>query len=97
MEYVSADVCDGRNKIVDERFARDKERIHKLENQQEQMLRLSIQMGEILKNQARQLENQSSRIELLERKPTVWLDRLQSGIVAAIISALVGLLMTRVF
>ena len=48
-ETVSDALCRERQRVQDERFARDKERIEDLEKICEKLNRLSIEMGELIK------------------------------------------------
>ncbi len=81
--------------IMDERFKRDNERLVSLERMQEDFLKLSGQLTEILKNQARQLDDHDERICTLEKKPGLWLDRIAGALLSALIAAAVAYLTSR--
>jgi hypothetical protein len=59
-KYISEEVCNGHKEVVDERFARDKERLNNLEETQRQLSSLSVQFGEMIKNQSQQIIGLSS-------------------------------------
>lgn len=97
MESVNQEVCAQRGKVYDERFARDKERLDKLDNKQDRIETLTVQMGEILKNQNKAIDNHDARITTLEHRPGGMWDKIVSGIIAAVtgglISALIALIL----
>lgn len=93
METVTPDICLQHQRVMDERFARDKERLEKLENNQDRIEVLTIQMGEILKNQTETLKSHTSRLEHLERRPGGLWDKVVSGFIAAITGGLAAALM----
>ena len=55
-ETVSDALCRERQRVQDERFARDKERIEDLEKICEKLNRLSIEMGELIKKHDEELK-----------------------------------------
>lgn len=69
MEQVTSDICDTRRRVMDERFARDKERLDRQEDKQDRLETLTVQMGEILKNQNKAIESHDVRITTLEHRP----------------------------
>lgn len=88
-----------RDKLYDERFARDKERIENHEahmKEQDEAIRkvqdLTIEMGEMIKRHDERLDDQSQRIRTIEQKPgkrwDVVIDKIITVLVAAAVSAL---------
>lgn len=71
-ETVSDALCRERQRVQDERFARDKERIEDLEKICEKLNRLSIEMGELIKKHDEELNHQSRRLQVIEQKPLRW-------------------------
>lgn len=74
MEPVNQEVCGERRHTIDERFARDKERLDELESQMSEIAKLSVQIGEMLKRDDERLERhdeslreQGRRIGALEK------------------------------
>ena len=94
MENVSKAAFDGRSQVVDERFARDKERIDTLESNLKIISDLTIRMGEILDNNNKRLTDHERRLDKQESKPSAWLDRIISGVLGAVIAALVAAVMS---
>ena len=93
METVSPEICAQHQQVMDERFARDKERIEKLEDNQSRIEILTVQMGEILKSQNEALKNHTGRLERLEGRPGGLWEKVVSGIVAAVTGGLAAALM----
>lgn len=96
MEMVSETLCSERQKIQDERFARDKERIENLEKMCGELKQLSTQMGELLKKYDEQLgehkaelKQQEERLTAIEQRPLRWWEKL-SGAVATSLGAAIG-------
>jgi len=92
LETVSKSLWEQHNRMTDERFGRDIERIKKLEESQEKVADLTLQMAEILKNQNRWLEKLEGRVSGLESRPSRWMDRIQAAAISALISALMAYL-----
>lgn len=93
METVTPEVCLQHQRVMDERFARDKERIQKLEDNQSRIEILTVQMGEILKNQNDAIKNHTTRLEHLESRPGGLWDKVVGGIIAAVTGGLAAALM----
>ena len=93
METVTPELCAQHQQIMDERFARDKERIETLEDNQKRIELLTVQMGEILKNQNEAIHNHTGRLERLESRPGGLWDKAVSGIIAAVTGGLAAALM----
>ena len=88
-----------RDKLIDERFARDKERIESHEKhmdeqdaERREIKELTIRMGELLDKHDEKIVNHERRIEAMEQKPANrWnaaVDKIVTILVAAAVSAL---------
>lgn len=96
MEAGFREVHEKDMQIMDERFKRDAERISSLERMQEDFLKLSGQLTEILKNQTKQLDEHDTRICSIEKKPGQWYERIAGGFLSALIAAIVAFFTTRI-
>ena len=96
MENITPEMCAQHQLVMDERFARDKERIVKLEGNQSRIEILTVQMGEILKNQTETLKTHGTRLDHLESRPGQWWDKVISGIIAAVTGGLISALIALV-
>lgn len=98
MDPVRYSVCEEHKKVIDERFARDKERLDHMETKLDEVQTLSIQMGEILKKyddklegQSRELESHEARLKTLEVKPAKLWDKLVYALLGALASGFAAL------
>ena len=99
MDPVRYSVCEEHKKVIDERFARDKERLDHMETKPDEVQTLSIQMGEILKKyddklegQSRELESHEARLKTLEIKPAKLWDKLVYALLGALASGFAALI-----
>lgn len=90
---VSMDTHDGRCKIEDERFARDKERLDAIEYNVDKVTTLSVQMGEIIKQNNETLKNHDQRLTAIENKPGKVADSVKIAIIVAICTSIAGAIM----
>ncbi len=88
-DTVSTAFCNEHNRMLDERFRRDKADLDKHEKSIAEVTKLCTEIGQLIKQHDDVIKQHESRIDTLEHKPSVWLDRIISGIVAAVIAALV--------
>lgn len=89
-DMVEETLCKERQRIHDERFARDKERIEDLEQVCDKLNRLSIEMSELVKKHDEQLVQQAQRLEAVEQKPLRWWEKFTGAIITALGSAIGG-------
>jgi len=94
---VSKDMHEGRCKIEDERFGRDKERLDGMEGNLDKVTTLTVQMGEILKQNNEKIENHDQRLTAIECKPTKMIDAVKSAVVVSIAVSLVGAVLALIF
>ncbi len=88
--YVTRDQYDGRNQVVDERFARDKERIDSQEEDMRKVQALTIEMALLNKKHDEQIDKHEQRITRLERQPADQYGKIKTSVVTAIVSGAVG-------
>lgn len=98
--FVNEGICAERHTNANDRFARDKERIDKVETHQaEQDERsqkieiLTVQTAEILKTHDEKIESYGQRIGVLENKPAKLWEKLQYAIIGALASGFVAALL----
>lgn len=93
MEPVDNAVCEAKCKVMDERFARDKADIEECKTRLKKIEELTIQMAELVQaNQTNKeaLDDHNERLDALEHRPSVWLDKLVSAVISAGIAALIS-------
>jgi hypothetical protein len=92
---VSKEVHEKDMQIMDERFKRDGDRLITLERMQEDFLKISTQLTEILKNQTKILDDHGERICALEKKPGLWFDRSIAAFLSATVAALIAYIVAK--
>lgn len=94
MEPVDKDVCEAKCKVMDERFARDMRDIGDCKTRLQKIEELTIQMAELVKasQEANQkaLDDHNDRLNALERRPSMWWDKLLSAGISAGVAALIS-------
>lgn len=86
-----------REKLYDERFARDKERIEEHERhmkeqdaERQKLSELSIRMGELLERHDEKIGEHEKRIEAMEQKPGRRWDMVIDKVITVIVAGLVA-------
>lgn len=93
---VSDTLCRERQRVQDERFKRDLERIEDLEQVCDKLNRLSIEMSELVKKHDEQLTAQAQRLDAIEQRPLHWWEKFAGAIVTALGAAIGGCLLTMI-
>jgi uncharacterized coiled-coil protein SlyX len=88
-EYVSKDQYEGRNKLVDERCGRDKERLEAQEKAMQEVRDLTVQMGEILKKYDASISSHEKRIADLEHQPADQYSKIKLTLVSALAGGII--------
>ena len=91
---VNKEVYDTHNKMIDERFARDQADIQRHTETLEGMTRLTAEIGSLVKQHDTTIKEHEDRLEHLEHKPNVWLDRIIQLVLGGVISVIVVAVMT---
>lgn len=93
-----------RDKLIDERFARDKERIGNHETHMKEqdtqindLQRLTIEMGEMIKRHDERLDKHDDRLHTIEEKPAKNWNAASSAAISALVSGIVAAVMALVF
>lgn len=92
-----------RDKLIDERFARDKERITSHENHMKEqdgeirdLKELTIEMSQLLKRHDERLDKHDGRLKVVEERPAKNWNAVQTAAISAITSGLVAAVMALV-
>ena len=94
---VSKDMHEGRCKIEDERFARDKERLDGMQDNLEKVTTLTVQMGEILKQNNDKIENHDKRLTAIECKPSKMVETVKTSAIVLMVGALITAIAALIF
>ena len=90
---VSEAVCQARQQVNAERSAREKERLEKTEELLGKVSECQIQLTEMMKNHDEKLADHEKRLDEIEHQPKVWWDKIISGIIAAAVAFLMGVML----
>lgn len=93
MMEISEQVCEVMQKLNDERFARDKERLDKLEELTTKVSECNLQMSEMVKAHNDKLDAYDKRLQQIEDRPRDWIDKIISGAIAAIVAFVMGVIL----
>ena len=89
---VSETYCIEHGKMLDERFRRDKEDIEKHGTIISELKDLTKEISALVKQNDTTIKNHENRIVQLEKKPSMWLDRIISALISAAIAAVITIL-----
>ncbi|MGI6773435.1 MAG: hypothetical protein GX264_04535 [Clostridiales bacterium] len=91
---ISEKLWDESRRGIEARFERNERDIDELYKRQCEIEKLSIQIGEMLKNHHKTQEDHGKRIEALEKRPVKFFDKIVSGIIGAATGSLTGALIS---
>lgn len=89
---VNEALCAERRRIEEERFRRDKDRLDSLEPLMRKLSECTVQNAQIIKAHESKLDDHEKRLDEIEHQPKAWMDKIISGIIAAAVAALMGML-----
>lgn len=89
---VTEAVCQARLKTADEHFKRVDKRLEKGEEKIDKVSEAIVLLTEMVKQTKDELSDHDKRIETLEHRPNLWLDRAISWAGSALIGGLIGIL-----
>lgn len=96
---VNREYCTEHNKLIDERFARDKTRLddqgRRLNGVDDCIKELTIcqtQMSELLKRHSDELHEIDNRLSEQEQKPAAIMTKWQAAIISGVVSAIVAII-----
>ena len=89
MDYMAKEVCEGVQKRMDERFARDNARLSIVEQTQAEMVKIQERLTVLLEKQDKTSEDHGTRLREMEKRPQGWIDKIISAIIAAVVSGFV--------
>ena len=90
---MNENTCELMQKLYDERFERDKERLDHLDNLTTEVSKCSIQLSEMVRAHNDKLADHDKRLADIEDRPTALWDKVTSGIIAAVVAFLMGVVL----
>ncbi len=85
--------CELMQKLYDERFTRDKERIEHIEDLTTKVSECNIKLSEMVKAHNDKLADHDKRLDDIENRPTALWDKVISGVIAAVVAFLMGVVL----
>lgn len=95
-DYVTHDEYAGREKLCDERFARDKHQIEEHEGMLREMRSCNIRLTEMIERHDAELKDHGKRLTVIEYKPADTWGKLKLAFLTAIISGVAGYVVSAV-
>ncbi len=89
-EFVEQGVYHEHCRMCDERFKRDKCDIEKHDSDIDDIKKLTAQISQLVKQNDAVLKKHSARIDAIEKKPSLVVDRIVSACISALVSAIIA-------
>ena len=88
---VSKTYCKEHERLIDERFRRDKEDIDKHGSDISDLKDLTKEISTLVKQYDSTIINHEKRLAEVEKRPSMWFDRIISALISAAVAAIVAL------
>lgn len=95
--YVEEAVCRERQRVQEERFARDRERLEKGEQKIDTLEKAVVYLTEVTKQAREDIAEHDERLDTLEHRPGAISEKIWLMVVSAVISGVVAVLINLVF
>lgn len=95
-EFVTHDEYEGRERLCDERFARDKHQIEENKAMLREMRDLNIKMTQMLERHDKELEEHGKRLTEIEHAPADTYGKLKVAVVTAIVTGIAGWILSAI-
>lgn len=89
-EYVTHDEYEGRERLCDERFARDKHQIDENKTLLWELRDCSLKLTQMIQRHDKELEEQEKRLTAIEQKPADTWGKLKIAFLTALVSGVAG-------
>ncbi len=96
-QIVDENVCLERRRVIDERCSRDKFDISEQKRRTEKLEEMSIVMGQILEHMNEKLDDNKSRITILEKHRLSVLKKWETAIISSLAGTIIGGLISLIF
>lgn len=89
-EYVTQDEYLGRERLCDERFARDKHQIDENKTMLREIRECNIRLSQIIERHDKELASQDKRLTAIEHAPADTFGKLKIALITAVITGIAG-------
>lgn len=101
---ISETLCKERMRLLDERFARDKQRLEKIEerigtveHEQSDAGKALLKLTTMEEQDRERLDDHGRRLESLEHRPSMWWDKTLAAGISALVSGAIAVLSNAIF
>ena len=94
-EKVNKEFCEEHGKMIDERFARDKNDLKKHDEAIDKITQLTAEISALVKQHEDVIKRHNNEIAELKNKPSLWFDRIINGVVSALVAAAMAYFLSR--
>ncbi len=95
-EFVTHDEYEGRERLCDERFARDKHQIEQNRVMLQEMRDCNIKLTQMIERHDRELETQAKRLTTIEHAPADTFGKLKVALITAIVTGFAGYIVSAI-
>lgn len=95
-EYVTHDEYAGRERLCDERFARDKHQIEEHEAMLREVRDLNIKLTQMIERHDKELEEHGKRLTEIEHAPADTFGKLKVALITAVVTGFAGYIVSAI-
>lgn len=95
-DYVTHDEYAGREKLCDERFARDKHQIDENRVMLQELRDCNIKLTQMIERHDRELAAQEKRLTAIERAPADTFGKLKVALITAVVTGFAGYIVSAI-
>lgn len=95
-EFVTHDEYEGREKLCDERFARDKHQIDENKAMLQELRDCNIKLTQMIERHDKELEAQAKRLSAIEHAPADTYGKLKVALITAVVTGFAGYIVSAI-
>ena len=95
-DYVTHDEYAGREKLCDERFARDKHQIDENRDMLREIRECNIRLSQIIERHDKELTSHEKRLTAIEHAPADTFGKLKVALITAIVTGFAGYIVSAI-
>lgn len=95
-EYVTHDEYEGRERLCDERFARDKHQIDENKTLLWEMRECTLKLTQMIQRHDKELEEQGKRLTAIEQAPADAFGKLKVALITAVVTGFAGYIVSAI-
>ena len=95
-EFVTHDEYEGRERLCDERFARDKHQIDENRTMLQELRDCNIKLTQMIERHDKELDAQEKRLSAIEHAPADTYGKLKVALITAVITGFAGYIVSAI-